>query len=75
MSHNRKTRRARTSGNGCSLLWGWSLASPGVGVLDGLHALSVEKAMQPLRVGADRSEASHGGKLLLQGSQTAQVGG
>jgi len=32
-----------------NLLWGWSLASPGVGVLDGLHALSEAKAMQPLK--------------------------
>ena len=30
---------------------------------------------QPLGAGADRSEAGHGGKPLLQGSQTAQVGG
>ncbi len=49
MSHNRRTRRARSSDSGCSLLWGRSLASPGVGVLDGLHVLSVAKAMQPIK--------------------------
>jgi hypothetical protein len=36
-----------------NLLWGGSLASPGVGVLDGLHALTLNevkgKAMQPFK--------------------------
>lgn len=32
-----------------NILWDSSLASPGVEVLDGLHALSGAKAMQPIK--------------------------
>jgi hypothetical protein len=47
----------------------WSLASPVVGVLDGLHALSVAKAMQPIGAGADRTESFRGRTTPQEGSR------